>query len=294
MRAGTLAALVLALLLAGCKSGRNLPFLERELPARSAEKLLERLLAHEQDTLRYYSARGNVSVKTGGSNRSFKAHFRVVRDSAAWVSVVPLLGIEAARVVITPDSLKVLDKLADQYFLGDSAAAKAKFGLMPSLAMLQDALLGRAIGLDPSEKFRSDREDGQYVLTSREKRRFVRAAEDRDPADTLDSRNLGERRLERTLDRAREQDAVVVRYWLHPDDFRVTRIQISDLAREQHATIRYVQRGGPEEGHLPTSIEIAISEPGRTASGSMELSRIAREGPLEMNFRIPDKFTPMP
>lgn len=277
-----------------CKSGRPLPIVGRELPPRSPERLVERLLEHRTDTIRYYSARASISVKLPDGGRSFKAQVRSVQDSALWMSAIPALGIEVARILITADSLKVLDKLADQYFLGDTALAKAKFGLQPDLALLQRALLGIPIGLDPEEKYRSDREDGQYVLTSRERRRFIRAAEDINPGDTLGGRDMGERRLERTLRRAEERDAVVTRYWIDPDSYHVTRVQITDLARDQIADVRYDLRGGADIGQLPTQISITLSEPGRMATGSLELSRINLAGPVEMPFRVPEKFTPMP
>lgn len=297
MMKGVVATAVLVLLTtAACKSGKPLPIIGAELPARSPERLLERLLANEQehDTIRYYTAKASVGLRMPDGNKSFKAQIRSVRDSAAWVSVIPALGIEVARVLLTTDSLKMLDKMADQYFVGDTAAAKAQFGLQPSLTLLQQALLGKAIGLDPQEKYRSDREDGQYVLTSREKRRFVRAAEDISPADTLGSRDMGERRLERTLRRAEEREAIVLRYWIDPEDFRVTRVQIADLARDQTADVRYEQRGTAEENHLPATIHLTLSEPDRQASATLELSRIDLTGPVSMNFRVPEKFTPMP
>lgn len=296
MNAGSKAVLLLALLsTAACKARRPTTILNRELPARSPEKLLERLLANDVDTFRYYSAKANVELELPDGNKSFKAQIRSVKDSAAWVSVIPALGIEVARVLLTPDSLKLMDKVNDQFFLGDTAAAKAKFGLQPSLALLQQALLGKAIGLDPAEKYRSDRDQGQYVLTSKEKRRFVRAAEDISPGDTLaHDRDMRERRLERTLRKAEEKEAIVLRYWIEPDSFRVTRVQIVDLVRDQSADVRYEERGGPEEHFLPTRIRITLSEPTRQAVGTLGLSRIEREGPLLLNFRVPEKFTPMP
>jgi len=287
---------LLALLLSAtaCKSGKPLPIIGRELPPRSPERLLELVQQHEHDTIRYFIARAAVDVRTPDGHRSFKAQIRNVRDSATWVSVVPALGIEVARILLTPDSMKVMDKMADQYFVGDTAAARDRFGLQPSLALLQQALLGKAIGLDPLEKYRSDREDGQYVLTSREKRRFIRAAEDISPGDTLGGRDMGERRLERTLRKAEEREAIVMRYWIDPDDFRVTRLQIADLARDQTADVRYEERGGADVGHLPTRIRLTLSEPGRQASGTLDLSKITLGTPPQMSFRIPDKFTPMP
>lgn len=296
MNMGGRSVLLVALVAtAACKSGKPLPIIGGEIPARSAERILERALTHERDTIRYYSARASVSVKLSDSGRSFKAHIRSVEDSAAWISVVPALGIEVARILLTADSLFIMDKLADQYFVGDTAAAATKFGVRPSLALLQQALLGKAIGLDPEEKYRSDREDGQYLLTSREKRRFIRAAEEVTPVDTLVREpGMPERRLERTLRKAEEKEAIVMRYWFEPEDFRVTRVQIADLVRDQTADVRYEERGGPEEGLLPSRIRITLSEPGRQASGTFELSRISATGPLQMNFRIPEKFTPMP
>lgn len=289
-------ALVFALLpLAACKSGKTLPILRPELPPRSAEKLIERIAPDPHAQVRYYAAKAGVEITLPDGSKSFKAQIRAVRDSATWVSVVPALGIEVARVLLTPDSLKLLDKLRDQYFVGDTAAAKARFGLQPSLDLLQQALFGRPIGLDPNEKYRSDRENGQYVLTSREKRRFVRAADDIHPGDTLaHDRDMGERRLERTLRRAEERETIVARYWIDPDSFRVTRVQIADLARDQMADVRYEERGGPEAGDLPTRIRITLSEPGRQAGGLLELSRITFEGPLQTPFKIPEKYAPMP
>lgn len=288
---------VLALLSMGaCKSGKPITILQpREIPARSAEKLLERLLMHEADTFMSYSARANVSLAIPDGNRNFKAQIRSVHDSAAWVSVVPALGIEVARILLTNDSMKIIDKLNDQYFIGDHAKAKEKFGMQPGLELLQAALTGKPIGLDPDEKYRSDRENGQYVLTSREKKRFVRAAEDISLADTLSNdRDMNERRLERTLRKAEERDAVVYRYWIDPETYRVTRMKITDLARDQSAEINYLERAGSELHFLPTKIQIELIEPGRTAGGTLELSRITLDEPQQMSFVVPEKFEPMP
>lgn len=293
--AGKAIMLLAMLVTIACKTSKPISILNPELPPRSAEKLVERVIAINIDTFHYYSAKANVDLELPDGGKSFKAQIRSVRDSAAWVSVVPALGIEVARILLTPDSLKMLDKVNDRFFVGDTAAARAKFGLQPSLGLFQQALLGRPIALDPNEKYRSDREDGQYVLTSKEKRKFVRAAEDISPGDTLArDRDMREKRLERTLRKAEEKEAVVLRYWIEPDSFRVARVQISDLVHDRSADVRYEMRGGPEEHHLPTRISITLTEPGKQATGSLELSRIEVEGPLQLNFRIPEKFTPMP
>lgn len=295
MNATAKALLFLALPAAACKSGRPTALINRELPPRSAERIMERVLAARQPPVAHYSARASVELTLPDQTRTFKVHLRSTQDSAAWVSVVPALGIEVARMLITRDSLKVLDKLNDQYFVGDTGMAKARFGLPPDLALFQQAINGEAIGLDPQERFRSDREDGYYVLTSRARRRFVRAAEDISPSDTLArDRDMRERRLERTLRRAEEKETVVQRYWIDPDSFRVARVQITDLVHDRSAELRYEERGDAGIRHLPTRIRITLSEPGRVVSGALDISRIDLEGPFPMSFKIPEKYAPMP
>jgi hypothetical protein len=281
-------------LVASCKPIREaIPF-RGEIPARGPEKLLERLMADRVTDVHYYSAKASVDLKDSTGSKNFKAHIRCAIDSAAWISVVPALGIEVARALLTPDSLKVLDKLGDKYWIGDSAQAKRRFGLAPELSLFQEALLGMPIALDPDEKYKSEREDGQYTLTSRERRRFRRAAEDLAQDDTLaNDRDMNERRLERTLRRAERKDAVVFKCWLEPDSFRVTRVLISDLAHDQQADVRYSARTTVNGHSLPARVTISLSDPARHAEAGFELDRISLDGPLQFNFKIPEKFVPM-
>lgn len=295
MRPGVRLALLLCLTwLAACKPIKEVMPFRGEIPARGPEKLLEQLLKQRITDVRYYSAKAGVDLKDSTGTKSFKAHVRCAMDSAAWISVIPALGIEVARAVLSKDSLKVLDKLSDKYWVGDTAAAKKKFGLAPELSLFQQALLGQAIGLDAQEKYRSEREDGQYTLTSKERRRFRRAAEDLAVDDTLaDDRDMPERRLERTLRRAEKKDAVVFKYWLDPDSLHVTRVLISDLAHDQQADVRYSRRTTVDGHSLPTLLSLSLSDPARQAEATFELDRISLDGPLQITFRIPEKFVPM-
>lgn len=296
MRPGPLCVLLAgSFLLAGCRAAK--PVAEapvRELPPRPAHELHELLLAGHAPDIRSYSAKADISLRTATESRSFKAHVRAVRDSAVWLSITPALGIEVARALVTRDSVKLLDKLHDSYWLGDTAQAQARFGMQPGLKLLQEALLGLPIGLDPEEKFRSDREDGMYTLTSKEKRRFIRAAEDISPGDTLpQDKDMRERRLERTLRKAERRDAMVYKYWIDPDSLRVSRVLVSDLAHDQQADVRYMERKTVDGHSIPGLVVLSLSAPGGSATGTLRLDRIQLNGSLNLPFRIPEKFTPM-
>lgn len=291
-----LLGLLAVLLFSACRSRK--PVAEetvrlRDLHPRSPAELLEALWDNSRTVPRYFGAKADITMEMPeGGKRSFKAHVRMVRDSAIWISITPALGIEVARAIITPDSLKFLDKVHDRYWAGDTAQAKARFGVQHSLALLQDALIGQPIGLDTADKYRSGREDGQYTLATREKRKFIRAAEDIAPGDTLPGdKDMRERRLERTLRRAERKELLVYKYWIDPDSMLVTRVLISELAHDQQADVRYMQRKTVEGHSIPTAVVLSLSAPGQTASGTLLLDRIQLHGPLNLPFRIPEKFT---
>ncbi len=59
-----------------------------------------------------FSARVKIDFEgSNGKKNDFTAVLRLKKDSALWVSINAILGIEAFRILITPDSIKVLNKL---------------------------------------------------------------------------------------------------------------------------------------------------------------------------------------
>jgi hypothetical protein len=59
-----------------------------------------------------FSGKVKVEYRGGdGKDYDFNAFLRMKKDSVIWVSINAALGIEAFRILITPDSVKVLNKL---------------------------------------------------------------------------------------------------------------------------------------------------------------------------------------
>jgi hypothetical protein len=63
-----------------------------------------------------FSSKVNVDYRgSDGKNYDVNANIRMQRDSAIWISVNAVLGIEALRALITRDSVKLIDKLNKTY-----------------------------------------------------------------------------------------------------------------------------------------------------------------------------------
>lgn len=67
-------------------------------------------------------------------------------DSVLWVSVIPLLGIEAARIKVNKDSIYVLDKINHKATLSSIKKAEEVIGVPVSLKDIQEVLFGQ-VGL---------------------------------------------------------------------------------------------------------------------------------------------------
>ncbi|HRP81022.1 MAG TPA: DUF4292 domain-containing protein [Flavobacteriales bacterium] len=289
-----IAVLGASMFLLACRGSRavaDAAVAPRDLHPRSAAQLVDRLAAAAAHVPGHLAAKADISMEMHGERKSFKAHLRLVRDSAIWVSVTPALGIEVARVLLTPDSLKFIDKLHDQYWTGTNDQAQARFGVRPGLRLLQDALLGLPMGLDTTEKYRSGREEGMYSLAVRERRKFIRAAEEIAPWDTLpDNKDLREKRLERILRQAERRETVVYKYWMDPDSLQLNRVMVSDLVHDQQADVRYMDRTTISGYSIPKRVALSLSAPGQSAGGSIHLDRIVINEPNALPFRIPAKF----
>jgi len=54
---------------------------------------------------------------------------KIKKDTFIWMSLSPGMGIEAARVLLTPDSVKFINRLKSEYFAGSYDFLQEKYGL---------------------------------------------------------------------------------------------------------------------------------------------------------------------
>jgi len=99
-----------------------------------------------------FSARVKVHYQgSDGKDYEFNAFIRIKKDSLIWVSVHAALGIEAFRMLITPDSVKILDKLKKIVRLRSVSYLQEAIHLPIDFGTLQDLLIGNPIFLDSSD-----------------------------------------------------------------------------------------------------------------------------------------------
>lgn len=98
-----------------------------------------------------FSAKLKVDFETEAKQMSgINANMRLQKDSIIWISVsAPIIG-EVARAVITPDSLKAIDKFHKVVYLRDMKDAKDLLHIPFDFKTLQDLIIGNPIYLTDS------------------------------------------------------------------------------------------------------------------------------------------------
>lgn len=96
-----------------------------------------------------FNAKVKVHYEAGdGKDNEFNAFIRIRKDSMIWVSVNALLGFEAFRLLVTPDSVKILDRLKKVTRLRSVSYLQEEAHLPLDFKTLQDMLIGNPIFLD--------------------------------------------------------------------------------------------------------------------------------------------------
>jgi Domain of unknown function (DUF4292) len=96
-----------------------------------------------------FSAKIDVDYVGGdGKKENANANLRMYKDSAIWIAVTGLFGIEGLRAYITKDSIRIINKL-DKIYTGRSVAyVQEVTGLPLDLRSLQELLIGNPVFLD--------------------------------------------------------------------------------------------------------------------------------------------------
>jgi hypothetical protein len=84
------------------------------------------------------------------SHNNLNATFRIKKDSIIWISISAPIVDEVIRAVITPDSLKMYNRLDKQLFLRKMSDAEELLNIPFDFQTLQDMLIGNPVYLTDS------------------------------------------------------------------------------------------------------------------------------------------------
>ena len=207
-------------------------------------------------TFQYLNGHGKVHFKRKDTDQSANFSLRVRRDSAIWLSG-SLLGIEGVRALLTPDSVRVVNRLQKSYFAGDYAYLSQLLNVPVSYRQMQAILLG----------------DYQPAPTGTK------------PTVTAEGNNQAV---------SYSQAALLLEQLLSTDTGRLQQLKVSEAAVQRSLTVGYADFQKPSGTDLPFAFTTnVLGQQGGSESTSATLNYQKVEvgsGHLDFPFSIPKGY----
>jgi hypothetical protein len=258
-------ASAIAMISVSCKTRKLIKEpIKDEGPEYIFKKLKENELKFTDLSLRF-----DTEIIIDKKSNSFKGNIKIRKDSLIWISINPLFGIEAFRLLFTPDSVKMLNKLNNTYFTGDYSMVNTMFSTPFDLDMIQALLTGIDFSYYENDIFKAGIDGGLYKLTT-----------------------IGRRKLKKYVRNQQDNDKILVQdIWLDPQSFKIRRQSWKEIKNNNSKMLfSYDSFTAADDGQLFPSLLICDIIAENNISLKTTFSKIQVNKPFDFNFNIPANY----
>jgi len=217
---------------------------------------------------RWFSTRAAVDVAIDKDERSFQAHIKICKDSLIWISISPALGIEVARVLIEPDTVRFINRIDGTYFIGDFGFLSNLLQTDLSFELVQAVLLGDAYLHYSVDKYIQDVENNEYVLSTFKKRKIKRENDLEIP------------------------EILTQEIWYSSMAGKVKRMEMRDYRPVRSFNVSYLNHEIIDSVAVPSRIELTATA-NKSLRLKMEYSKISVNKKQNISFTIPEDYEPI-
>jgi hypothetical protein len=218
----------------------------------------------------WLTSKFSADVVTDDNKQTFNVSVRAKKDSAMWLSV-SVLGIEGARMLITQDSVRFMDKLNNKFFIGDYQYLSKLLNIDVDFETMQSVLIGNSMEFyDDDDKLKSAKDSTFYLLSTIKKRKLKKALKEINE-ETSDAKDLAQR------------------IWLNPLTFKVHQIVINDFPNNRTFTANYNDFRVVDSCYFPFKANFLI-EAQKKIVVNIDYNKVVHDRPQTMPFNIPAKY----
>lgn len=113
----------------------------------SGDDIYANLVDRSPNVSTYSVRRMNVKIIENDEEMNLRGSVRISKDSAILISINAFAGFEAARILLTPDSVKIIDRINRSYFAGDYLEAGKIFPVRINYHIVQGIFFGSSVKL---------------------------------------------------------------------------------------------------------------------------------------------------
>ncbi len=232
------------------------------------EFILTKMKEHE---LKYnnLSLRFNADFIYDKHSSSFRGNINILKDSLIWISITPLFGIEAYRIMFSTDTVKIIDKIKKTYYVSDYNTISVLFNVVFDFDMIQSLITGNDFSYYENDVFKIGIDGGLYKLST-----------------------VGRRKLKKYVKTRIDMDRVLIQdIWLLPETFKIVKQQLKEIKDQNTKMLfTYENFAKTDDGqYFHNRFKCDISSD-NNISLDIQFTRVQVDKPFEFNFIIPDNY----
>ena len=214
-------------------------------------------------------ARLSIETDIDSSSNSFTVALRMKRDSVIWMSLSKL-GIEGARVLITKDSVKFINTIKGQYFIGDFVYLSKFLNTELDFEVIQSLLIGNSITFyDEAEKIKPGIDNCQYTLGT-----------------------IRKYKLRKVMGKGKELKEAVQSIYMIPETFKIARILFYDFNPDRSFDAQFGAFAVPEKSNnqlFPYKMNYVIKAQ-KNVTIAIDYNKVQLDEELGFPFKIHDNY----
>ncbi|MEO6304158.1 MAG: DUF4292 domain-containing protein [Bacteroidia bacterium] len=221
----------------------------------------------------WVTAKANVESNVDGKEESFDIKVNIRKDSAMLITIQYLLGLQVAKILITKDSVKMVNYIQKNYFRGDFNYINDMLNADLDFNVLQAILFGNSAEFYEDDDLKlkpvTDRQNCHYLLSTERKRRL--------------------RKLQTPGSELKKALQILT---LNPDNYKIIKNEFSDPATNRTFIANYKNFTQKDSVYAPYHVDIDIVAE-KKASIKIDYVRIEKNTPQKLSLNIPAKYDPI-
>lgn len=223
--------------------------------------------------------RFSARYESKGKSQNIKGSIKILRDSIIMVQINAPTGIiEVARMYITPDSVKVLDRLKKKYIVSDFMYLSDKLNMGVDFYTLQSILTNEIFQLQaPYERqrpfirnFKGKVIDHKYVFIS-------------------DKASKVERKLRKDKHRKLHKFNYQ-RIEIDPSLMKITDVLVREFGEERDVILKYRDFINLEGQKFPSELVFKVKDSIQSVSCKLKYNKLVIDQELKFPFRVSSKY----
>jgi len=236
------------------------------LKEEGSEYLIEQMMEN-QNHFETFKGKALASITANGKTNDLKINIRIKKDSAIWVSISAGVGIEAARVLLTQDSVMFLNRIDNTFFAGNYQFIRKMVNAQVDFDIVQALLTGNDFKWYDYQELKASIDNQSYQLESAHRRKLKKYSK------------LNE-----------EINVIYQSIWLNPVTFKIERIKIKEIKNENKKIDAFYSNFKTIDNQvLPMQYDITISAKEDVVIDATLIKAELNED-LSFPFNIPSKY----